>query len=534
MANRLVIVLLLGLFTLEEGSVALTFSSKLVHRFSDEAKERWMSRGGDVSLVDSWPEKNSVEYLELLLSNDLKRNRIHVESQTQLLFPSEGSQTLFFGNQFYWLHYTWIDIGTPNVSFLVALDAGSNLLWVPCQCIQCAPMSSTYYPLLDRELSEYDPSLSRSSKNLSCSHQLCKSRANCKTLNDPCPYIAEYSTEDTSSSGYLVEDILHLASVSKHASKSSVQASVVFGCGRKQSGTYLDGAAPDGLMGLGPGDNSVPSLLAKAGLIKNSFSICFDDNTSGRILFGDQGLASQQSTPFLPIGEKYDAYFVGVESYCVGSSCLQQSGFQALVDSGASFTYLPTDIYNNVVMEFDKHVSAKRVTLQGNSWKYCYNASSKELLNVPSMRLIFSTNQSFITHNHIYTFPDDQGFTTFCLTVMSMDGDYGVIGQNFMIGHHMVFDRANLKLGWSNSNCEDLSNKTNVHIRPPPDGGSTAPLPTTQQQSTSNTRAVAPAVAKTAPSKSSAASLLQFRSLLISLISSLLLCNLMGLLQSSD
>ena len=51
------------------------------------------------------------------------------------------------------LHYTWIDIGTPNVSFLVALDTGSDLLWVPCDCIQCAPLSATYsttlvgYPL---------------------------------------------------------------------------------------------------------------------------------------------------------------------------------------------------------------------------------------------------------------------------------------------------------------------------------------------------------------------------------------------------
>lgn len=51
------------------------------------------------------------------------------------------------------LHYTWIDIGTPNVSFLVALDAGSDLLWVPCDCIRCAPLSASYYNTLVGPLS---------------------------------------------------------------------------------------------------------------------------------------------------------------------------------------------------------------------------------------------------------------------------------------------------------------------------------------------------------------------------------------------
>ncbi|KAK1389237.1 hypothetical protein POM88_017415 [Heracleum sosnowskyi] len=46
------------------------------------------------------------------------------------------------------LHYTWIDIGMPSVSFLVALDTGSDLLWVPCYCLQCAPLSSSYYSIL--------------------------------------------------------------------------------------------------------------------------------------------------------------------------------------------------------------------------------------------------------------------------------------------------------------------------------------------------------------------------------------------------
>lgn len=71
-------------------------------------------------------------------------------------------------------------------------------------------------------------------------------------------------------------------------------------CGSKQSGSYLDGSAPDGLIGLGPGEISIPSLLAKSGLVPHSFSLCFDNNYSGRIYFGDQGPAVQPSAPFLP------------------------------------------------------------------------------------------------------------------------------------------------------------------------------------------------------------------------------------------
>ncbi|KAK1391803.1 hypothetical protein POM88_010859 [Heracleum sosnowskyi] len=46
------------------------------------------------------------------------------------------------------LHYTWIDIGMPSVSFLVALDTASDLLWVTCDCLQCAPLSASYYSIL--------------------------------------------------------------------------------------------------------------------------------------------------------------------------------------------------------------------------------------------------------------------------------------------------------------------------------------------------------------------------------------------------
>ncbi|KAJ4839930.1 hypothetical protein Tsubulata_008567 [Turnera subulata] len=522
--NRLVVLAWSVCFLFINGSAvpAVTFSSKLIHRFSDEAKSLRIS---DAAVGDDqrWPKRNTFDYMRLLLDNDLKRQRMKLGSKTQPLFPAQGSRTLFFGNELSWLHYTWIDIGTPNASFLVALDAGSDYFWLPC-----APVLFGAPIMQDRDLSEYNPSLSSSSKQLSCSHQLCELGSNCKHLDDPCPYIAKYNDLDnTSSSGFLVEDHLHLASLGQRGSRKSVQASVIIGCGRKQSGSYLDGAAPDGLMGLGPGNISVPRLLAKAGLIRDSFSICFDEDSSGRILFGDQGHASQQSSPLLPIDGDYVGYFVGVETFCVGNSCPKQSGFRALVDSGSSFTFLPTDVYDKIVSEFDKQVTAERISSQGSPWDYCYNASSQELRSMPAMRLKFRMNQSFVIHNPTYSVPQDKEYTLFCLTVQPTDANYGIIGQNFMTGYRLVFDMENLILGWSTSNCQDMDDSTEVHLAPPPSDKSANPLPTNEQQSIPNAHAVSPAVAGRTSSKSSSA--FQHVPSLLNLISSLLLLLLLCL-----
>lgn len=69
-------------------------------------------------------------------------------------------------------------------------------------------------------------------------------------------------------------------------------------CGRVQTGSFLSGAAPNGLFGLGMDKQSVPSILASEGLIPNSFSMCFGADGLGRISFGDQGSSGQGETPF--------------------------------------------------------------------------------------------------------------------------------------------------------------------------------------------------------------------------------------------
>ncbi|GMI68650.1 hypothetical protein like AT5G10080 [Hibiscus trionum] len=479
----------------------VTYSSRLIHRFSNEAMLLRVPRN-DHGI--RWPERKNLEYYELLVNSDFQRQKMKLGSKYNLVFPSQGSKTTSFGNDFGWLHYTWIDIGTPNVSFLVALDVGSDLLWVPCDCVQCAPLSASYYSSLDRDLSEYRPSGSSSSRHIPCSHQLCDSSPNCKSSKQQCPYTIDYYTENTSSSGLLVEDILHLASVGDHTLNTSVQASVIIGCGMKQSGGYLDGVAPDGLMGLGPGEISVPSVLAKAGLIRNSFSMCFDEEDSGRIYFGDKGPPTQQSTHFLPSDGKYETYIVGVDSCCIGNSCLKQTGFSAVVDSGTSFTFLPNSVYESIAKEFDRRINATITSYPGYPWKYCYKSSSQELPKVPHLKLVFPFNNSFVVLNPVFVVYGIQGVSGFCLAIQPMEGDVGTIGQNFMTGYRMVFDREKMKLGWSSSNCQDLADGKRMSLSP--DGTPVNPLPANEQQSTPGGRAVAPAVAGRAPpSKPSAA-----------------------------
>lgn len=69
-------------------------------------------------------------------------------------------------------------------------------------------------------------------------------------------------------------------------------------CGKVQTGSFLNGAAPNGLFGLGMDNISVPSTLANENITSNSFSMCFGRDGIGRITFGDRGSSYQGETPF--------------------------------------------------------------------------------------------------------------------------------------------------------------------------------------------------------------------------------------------
>lgn len=79
----------------------ITFSARLIHRFSEEMKALQASGGGR-NVSGGWPERRSMEYYEMLVGGDFLKHKMKLRAPHQLLFPSHGSKTMSLGNDFGW------------------------------------------------------------------------------------------------------------------------------------------------------------------------------------------------------------------------------------------------------------------------------------------------------------------------------------------------------------------------------------------------------------------------------------------------
>uniref|UniRef100_A0A0E0LFS0 Peptidase A1 domain-containing protein n=1 Tax=Oryza punctata TaxID=4537 RepID=A0A0E0LFS0_ORYPU len=435
----------------------------LHHRYSPVV-QRWADERGHAGV--SWPAGEvigSPEYYSSLSRHDhaLFARRGLAQGDDLVTF-ADGNITLRLDGS---LHYAEVAVGTPNTTFLVALDTGSDLFWVPCDCKQCAPLGN-FTVDGGPELKQYSPSKSSTSKTVTCANNLCDQPNACATANSSCPYAVRYASANTSSSGELVEDVLYLTREkgSAAAAGAAVQARVVFGCGQVQTGSFLDGAAADGLMGLGMEKVSVPSILASSGVVKSdSFSMCFSRDGVGRINFGDTGAADQAETPFI-FKSKHSFYNISITSMSVGDKNLPL-GFYAIADSGTSFTYLNDPAYTAYTTNFNSQISERRANFSGSTrsgpfpFEYCYSLRSDQTtVELPVVSLTTQGGAVFPVTRPVY--PIAAQMTNgeirvigYCLAVIKSDLPIDIIGQNFMTGLKVVFNRERSVLGWQEFDC---------------------------------------------------------------------------------
>lgn len=437
---------------------ARIFSFQMHHRFSEPVK-KWSEGAGNGFPAGNWPAKGSFEYYAELAHRDRALRGRRLSDIDGLLTFSDGNST-FRISSLGFLHYTTVSLGTPGKKFLVALDTGSDLFWVPCDCSRCAPTEGTTYAS-DFELSIYNPKGSSTSRKVTCNNSLCAHRNRCLGTFSNCPYMVSYVSAETSTSGILVEDVLHLTTEDNR--QEFVEAYVTFGCGQVQTGSFLDIAAPNGLFGLGLEKISVPSILSKEGFIADSFSMCFGPDGIGRISFGDKGSPDQEETPF-NLNALHPTYNITVTQVRVGTTLIDLD-FTALFDSGTSFTYLVDPIYTNVLKSFHSQAQDSRRPPDSRiPFEFCYDMSPGENTSlIPSMSLTMKGGSQFPVYDPIIII-SSQSELIYCMAVVR-SAELNIIGQNFMTGYRIIFDREKLVLGWKEFECDDIENSS-VPIRP--------------------------------------------------------------------
>ncbi|XP_020970887.1 aspartyl protease family protein 1 isoform X2 [Arachis ipaensis] len=388
---RFAFFILLFLCRCFHGHGAAVFTFPMHHRFSGPVR-KWSSAAAGIPPP---PEKGTFEYYAELADHDrfLRGRNLGSDLDAGLAF-SDGNST-FRISSLGFLHYTTVQLGTPGVKFMVALDTGSDLFWVPCDCTRCAATDGSVFASSlapDFDLSVYSPNGSTTSKMVTCNNSLCTHRNQCPGTFSNCPYMVSYVSAETSTSGILVEDVLHLTKEDNN--DDLVEANIIFGCGQVQSGSFLDVAAPNGLFGLGMEKISVPSILSREGFIADSFSMCFGRDGVGRISFGDKGSLDQEETPF---------------------------------------NFNPS------------HPDANRSL-------------------IPSVSLTMGGGGHFPVYDPIIIITT-QNELVYCLAVVK-SAELNIIGQNFMTGYHVVFDREKLILGWKKFDCYDIDDHDEIPTRP--------------------------------------------------------------------
>ncbi|KAL0387537.1 UNVERIFIED_CONTAM: Aspartyl protease family protein 1 [Sesamum radiatum] len=461
-----------------------TFGFDIHHRYSDTVK--------DFLDVDGLPAKGSLDYYSAMAHRDqlFKARRLATSTATTPVLTFFGGNDTFrlssLGFPSYNVTVTQISVesNVTDLEFMAIFDSGTSFTYLndPAYSIivqgfdaqitepryqpvrkiifdYCYELSATQtsyvvpnlnftmkggsqlsitaptivIPRQQLDLNIYSPSTSSTSQSIPCNSTMCGPRRGCAVRLNACAYQEVYLSSNTSSTGILVDDVLHLGT--DQNPQGIIEAPITLGFGMIQTGDFLDAAAINGLFGLGMDNVFVPSILASKGLTANSFSMCFGPDGIGRIEFGDKGTPDQSVTPF-NIEQPHPSYNVTVTQISVESNVTDLE-FTAIFDSGTSFTYLNDPAYSVIVQGFG-------TGRFGSSSMVVVSAYADFVVNIPEERC------------SIYP----QGGYAYCLAVVK-SADINIIGQNFMIGYRMVFDREEMVLGWTASDCYDSVSSNN-------------------------------------------------------------------------
>ncbi|XP_030448854.1 aspartyl protease family protein At5g10770-like [Syzygium oleosum] len=276
-------------------------------------------------------------------------------------------------------YFVTIGVGTPKQDLTLLFDTGSALTWT--QCKPCAESCSE--PI-------FDPSRSSSYANISFSDPSClllRSGTGHKPLpsGSTCSYRATYLS-GAYSEGFFATETLTLSPI-------DAITRFKFGCGQKSE--KIKGFA--GLLGLARDEISLFGQSAtKYG---RSFSYCLPPSLSSTgyltLGTGSRTSASVSFTPLITIPRRPLFYGIKITGISVGGKQLdiEETVFSTantVIDSGATFTRLPTKAYDALRSAFRQGMLKYKMSDPTPTLDTCYDLRGSTSITIPRIRFSFS------------------------------------------------------------------------------------------------------------------------------------------------
>ncbi|CAL8995944.1 unnamed protein product [Prunus brigantina] len=343
-----------------------------------------------------------------------------------------------------------VSLGTPAKQLSLEFDTASDLTWT-----QCKPCTGSCY---EQAEPIFDPSLSSSYKNISCTTAECTQLSSsgiqhrCSASTSACLYAAGYG-DKSFTIGFFGSEKLTLT-------PTDVFECFLFGCGLDNEGLFGGSA---GLLGLGR--SSISLVEQTANKYNRLFSYCLPSTSSstGHLTFGDGGSPnSVKFTKLITSSQSESAasfYGLGLAGINVGGSQLSIapsvfSSSGTIIDSGTVITRLPATAYASLRGAFQEAMKNYTLTKGYSLLDTCYDFSGLDTVSYPKIAFVFGDGLTVDVDATGIFVPISPSQVCLAFAGNEDDSDIGIIGNVQQKRLEVVYDVAGGKVGFAPEGCD--------------------------------------------------------------------------------
>lgn len=284
-----------------------------------------------------------------------------------------------------------------------------------------------------------------------------------------CHYEIQYVTGK--SEGDLATDIISVNGKDKK--------NIAFGCGYNLEEPADSPPSPvDGILGLGMGKAGFAAQLKGQKMItENVIGHCLSCKGKGVLYVGDFNPPSRGVT-WVPMRESLFYYSPGLAALFIDKQPIRGNPtFEAVFDSGSTYTYVPAQIYNELVSKIRGTLSESSLEeVKGRALPLCWKGK-KPFRSVNDVKNRFKALSLKITHAHStsnldippenYLIVKEDGKT--CLAILDGSSDpvlkelnFILVGAVTMQDLLVIYDNERKQLGWVRAQCDKVQKLESV------------------------------------------------------------------------